>query len=246
MLTPRPSDTAHCARLVTRSLVRSGRHPGYSGRRSIFVFRVVHIAFPQRESLTRPTANRRCTSRTQQPHHTQDPALATCRRRTRGAGDQLGRLCFPGHGRRQHRGDPTGRLPVTSAIGLFGRRLGAASSAASNSLVARRSGLIDPGAHERLLAPRVGPGAARRHRQPGSCSSALGAARGSPSWRSAGCLALGHPRDLPPEGMLFKCRFAQDDEQGVYGPAVGPSSSESSASSSSHRCYRDTLDPAAR
>ena len=32
-LTPRPSDTAHCARLVTRSLVRSGRRPSHLGRR---------------------------------------------------------------------------------------------------------------------------------------------------------------------------------------------------------------------
>jgi hypothetical protein len=38
VLTPRPSDAAHCARLVTRSLVRIGRRPGCSGRRPIFVF----------------------------------------------------------------------------------------------------------------------------------------------------------------------------------------------------------------
>jgi hypothetical protein len=30
-LTPRPSDTAHCARLVTRSLVRDGRRPRHLG-----------------------------------------------------------------------------------------------------------------------------------------------------------------------------------------------------------------------
>ena len=39
MLTPRPSDTAHCARLVTRSLVRFGRRPSTSGRRPFVLFR---------------------------------------------------------------------------------------------------------------------------------------------------------------------------------------------------------------
>jgi hypothetical protein len=34
MLTPRPNDTAHCARLVTQSLVRFGRRPGCSGAAS--------------------------------------------------------------------------------------------------------------------------------------------------------------------------------------------------------------------
>ena len=43
VLTPRPSDTAHCARLVTRSLVRFGRRPGTSGRRP-FVLSQHHSA----------------------------------------------------------------------------------------------------------------------------------------------------------------------------------------------------------
>ena len=37
-LTPRPSDTAHCARLVTRSLVRYGRRPSHLGAASICSF----------------------------------------------------------------------------------------------------------------------------------------------------------------------------------------------------------------
>ena len=37
-LTPRPSDTAHCARLVTRSLVRSGRRPRHLGAASVCSF----------------------------------------------------------------------------------------------------------------------------------------------------------------------------------------------------------------
>jgi hypothetical protein len=39
VLTPRPSDTAHCARLVTRSLVRSGRRPRHLGATSACSFR---------------------------------------------------------------------------------------------------------------------------------------------------------------------------------------------------------------
>jgi hypothetical protein len=131
-----------------------------------------------------------------------DPADTPSCRASRGPARACGRT---GHWRRCPAG-PELLIADCDPTGLLWRPF-AGSRHAENQV----SGQNDPGAHERPLAPRVGPGAARRHRQPGSCSSAPSGRRvAAPHGGRRDAALLAIPETCRParHALAFKPRWA--------------------------------------